>query len=226
MGYRTGMTNTAAQVHAPIRRTLALVAIALASMLVVSACGVGGRDWFGNDPATPQPACNLAGLPDPADVHIPSAPLLPNGQPKPPAGGQYTLMEVALLTRVLDADFVHCSEPTPLGGLWDVGYNVTSDGLPFPGTAPNPFNGTTTDPHIWAFYVIHGQPDQIPPIVSVDFHAKYRDGLGQVAMPKSGAGAACIVRVGGTVVATSIAYPMVGSDYLHCAIVVPASYFP
>ena len=132
-------------------------------------------------------------------------------------GRTISILEISLQTRVLDGQD-HCEEGQQapvLGGLWDVGYNITSDGLPFVGTGPNPYNGTTTDPHVWVFRVHHGGKNQIPPLVSVDFHAKFSDGVAQKSLGPHGAGAALIVRVNGGPIRSSIAYPMQGGDYLH-----------
>ena len=189
--------------------------------VITSACASGGRrDWFGNGPTAPP--CDLASLPEPAGV----APVMPAADPD---GGTVSIMEISLQTRILDGrEYCDLGATAPvLGGLWDVGYNVTSDGLPFVGSGLNPYNGTATDPHVWVFRVHHGKPNQAPPLVSVDFHAKFSDGLAQKPLNPP-AGAALIMRINGGPIRSSIAYPMKGGDYLHLQ-VDPAElaiYFP
>jgi hypothetical protein len=192
------------------RRSAALLSLALAivTLATLTACGPAGHDWFGNP--TPTPGCDLARLPDPPDV----PPVVPAADP---GGGAVSILEISLQTRILDGKD-HCdpgAHAPVLGGIWVVGYNVTSDGLPFAGTGPNPYNGNTHDPAVWFFRVTHGRKNQIPPLVRVDFHAKFADGLGQKSLPPSGVGAALIVRVNGGPIRSSIAYPMTGGDYLH-----------
>jgi hypothetical protein len=191
-----------------VRSRWAIGALLMISVVTMACASPGKRDWFGNP--SPTPGCDLAGLPEPAGV----TPLMPAPDQN---GGTTSIMEISLQTRVLDnREYCEPGATAPtLGGLWDVGYNVTSDNLPFVGTGPNPYNGTTTDPHVWIFRVHHGGKNQVPPLVRVDFHAKFSDGVGQKSLGPHGAGAALILRINGGRVAQSIAYPMKGGDYLH-----------
>jgi hypothetical protein len=203
------MTNAATQVPVSIkRRRAALLGLALGAIVLSLACASPGKsDWFG---PSATPACDLARLPDPPDV----PPVMPAADPQ---GGSVSILEISLQTRVLDGkDHCEPGQHAPvLGGIWDIQYNITSDGLPFVGTGPNPYNGAAHDPAVWFFRVTHGRKNQIPPLVRVDFQAKFSDGLGQRNLPASGVGAALIVRINGGPIRSSIAYPMKGGDYLR-----------
>lgn len=189
-------------------------------MLTLLGAAGCGKSFHPFGPPEPTPGCDVASLPEPVPV-----PSFPNGQPRPAGGGAYSVMTVSLQTRILD-DQEYCDADAPsLGRIWEVGYNITANGLPFEGTGPNPFDGKVKDPHLWIFYVIHGQPNQAPVNVSVDFHAKLAYDATQLALPSAGAGAACVVRIDGTPVVHTSVLPLVGADYLRCQIDIPPSYF-